>query len=435
MRLSHLAHLLEGSPILELSNAAKDRMKQGKTLFNYTVGDFDPSVFPIPIELKKEVMKAYAEDYTNYPLAEGNLDLREAICLFEKEWNGIYAKPEEILVGSGGRPLIYAAYRTICDRADKVIYAVPSWNNLYYTQLTATHSVVLHTRPEDGFMPTAQAIRPYLHDATLLCLCSPQNPTGTVFTQDALLSICRMVVEENANRRKTEKKLYILFDAMYGSLTRKFFPHVHPVGVCPEVRPYVIYINAISKIFAATGLRVGWCIGPAPVISKAKNILSHMGAWAPMAEQKAVTRILPQRRVLTTYLKTFKRELSYRLRMIHKGVRKLKNDGYPVDVIEPQGGIYLSLKIDLIGKKANDKTIETAHDVAAWLLEMSGIAILPFSAFGASPALPWFRMSVGTCQKADITPMLSQLKNALKDFKNPAMQNKPAPVPCEQVHT
>lgn len=266
-------------------------------------------------------------------------------------------------------------------------------------------------------MPTAEQIRPHIDNASLLCLCSPQNPTGTVFNKENLNEICQMVVEQNLKRRKTEKKLYILFDAMYGGLARRSFPHVHPVALCPQVKPYVIYVNAISKIFAATGVRVGWCVAPSEVTSKMKNILSHMGAWAPMAEQKAVARVLPETRPLLKYMQQFRKGIMERLIMLYKGIRNMKLEGYPIDVIVPQGGIYLSIKIDVIGRKLHGKTLQTSMDIARSLLEETGIAILPFSAFGADDQLSWFRISVGTCNKKDITPMLNKFQQFMRAHK------------------
>jgi aspartate aminotransferase len=141
IRLSELAETLEGSKILAVSRAVKQQMEKGAEVYNYTVGDFDPSLFPIPKGLKTEIMNAYEEDWTNYPAAEGNADLRLAISEFIKTWNHLSYEPSTIIVASGGRPLIYAAYRAICDAGDKIIYAVPSWNNNYYTHFVGGHAI------------------------------------------------------------------------------------------------------------------------------------------------------------------------------------------------------------------------------------------------------------------------------------------------------
>src|SRR6187399_2226996 len=133
MKLSHLSETLIGSEIVKLGGEIREKMRQGEKIYNFTVGDFDPSIFPIPKELEDEIVTAYRNHFTNYPAAEGNLDLREAITTFMRDEEDLDYGINEILVASGGRPLIYAAFRAICDKGDKIIYAAPSWNNNHYT--------------------------------------------------------------------------------------------------------------------------------------------------------------------------------------------------------------------------------------------------------------------------------------------------------------
>lgn len=400
MKLSTIAETLPGSQILAISNSIKQRIQAGEKIYNFTVGDFDSQLFPIPLVLEEYILNAYKSKFTNYPLAEGNLDLREAIASFTKTFQGMIYEPSEVLVGSGGRPLIYALYRTLVDPGDKVIYPVPSWNNHYYTQFTGGIPVEIETSSENCFMPTAELIAPHIKEAVLLALCSPQNPTGTGFTEQNLKEICNLVLEENKRRTDGEKKLYILFDQMYWPLLYSPNQHHHPVSVCPDIRPYVIYVDAISKSFAATGLRVGWAMGSSTVLNKMKAILTHVGAWAPMAEQKAVAAFLVNTAAIEKYLLQFKAELEERLQMIYNGILLLKQQGVPIDAIAPQAGIYLTVKIEV-------------PDANTLLLEQAGIGILPFSVFGIAKDSPWYRISVGTCKKEDIAPMLVILKKVL----------------------
>src|SRR6187455_3282881 len=219
MKLSHLSETLIGSEIVKLGGEIREKMRQGEKIYNFTVGDFDPSIFPIPKELEDEIVTAYRNHFTNYPAAEGNLDLREAIVSFMKEWEKLDYSLGEILVSSGGRPLIYALYRAIVDKGDKVAYAVPSWNNNHYTHFVEAEHSVVEARPENNFMPTAADLQPMIKGASLLSLCSPQNPTGTTFTKSELEAICDMVLEENKSRTGNEKKLYVMYDQMYWHLT------------------------------------------------------------------------------------------------------------------------------------------------------------------------------------------------------------------------
>jgi aspartate aminotransferase len=418
MKLSHLSETLIGSEIVKLGGEIREKMRQGEKIYNFTVGDFDPAIFPIPKELEDEIVTAYRNHFTNYPAAEGNLDLREAIVSFMKEWEKLDYSLGEILVSSGGRPLIYATYRAICDKGDKVIYAVPSWNNNHYTHFVEGEHVVVEATAENNFMPTAEDIRPHIKETTLISLCSPQNPTGTTFSKKELEAICDLVLEENARRSEKEKKVFIMYDQMYWHLTYGDIKHHNPVSLRPEMRNYTIFIDAISKVFAATGVRVGWSMGPASVINKMKSILGHVGAWAPMAEQKAVASFLGKKKEIENYLFEFKNAIEERLRDIHAGFMKLKKEGLPVDCITPEAAIYLTIKVDAAGRKtAGGKILETQGDVTAYILNEAGLAVVPFYAFGSSRSNPWYRLSVGTCKKEEINEMISRLGEALKKLK------------------
>ena len=418
MKLSDLSETLIGSEIVKLGGEIREKIRQGQRIYNFTVGDFDPEIFPIPKELENEIVEAYREHFTNYPAAEGNLDLREAITSFMKEIEGLDYGPNEILVASGGRPLIYAVFRAICDKGDKVIYAVPSWNNNHYTHFVGGQHVEVEAKLENNFMPSADDIRPYVKDATLIALCSPQNPTGTTFRKAELAAICDLVLEENKRRGENEKKLYLMYDQMYWHLTYGDIRHYDPVNLRPGMRDYTIYIDAISKVFASTGVRVGWSVGPSTVMLKMKAILTHVGAWAPMAEQKATAKFLYQREAIKKFLTHFKSEIEQRLREIYDGFMKLKSQGFTVDAIAPEAAIYLTIKIDLVGKRTEErKLLATQSDVTAYLLNEASLAVVPFYAFGASRDSAWYRLSVGTCKKEEISEMITKLGNALTKLK------------------
>jgi aspartate aminotransferase len=224
-----------------------------------------------------------------------------------------------------------------------------------------------------------------------------------------------MVLEENSRRGDNEKKLYVMYDQMYWQLTYGDIEHYNPVSLRPAMQPYTIFIDAISKCFAATGVRVGWAFGPQLIRDKMNAILSHLGAWAPMAEQKACARFLYNNEAIDNYLKHFKAEVEVRLRDIYDGLQQLKSEGFSVDAIAPQAAIYLTIKIDLAGKKTADGNLLTQQsDVTAYLLNEAKLAVVPFYAFGADKSSPWYRLSVGTCKKEEIGEMIGQLRNALK---------------------
>ncbi len=414
-KLSHLAGTLIGSEIVKLGNMISERIRNGEKIYNFTIGDFDPQVFPIPAELEQLIIESYQQRNTSYPAAEGVLDLRKSVASFIKEWEGLDYAPNEIQIASGGRPLIYTIFKAIVDNGDKVIYGVPSWNNNHYVHMTDGEHCVIECKPENDFMPTPDDIAKNIKGATLICICTPQNPTGTTLTKNALAEICDLILEENKQRGEEEKKLYLMFDQMYWTLTFGDTEHHNPVSLRPEMKAYTIFVDGISKVFAATGVRVGWSLGPETVIAKMKAILSHLGAWAPMAEQKAVAKYLLQKDAIAKYLTHFKAEIEERLRNIHKGFIVLKQKGYSVDSVTPQAAIYLTIKIDLVGKTtAEGSLLETQADVTSYILSEAKLAVVPFSAFGGGSKSPWYRLSVGTSKKEEIPEMLGKLEAALE---------------------
>lgn len=413
-KLSNLAETLIGSEIVRLGNAINERIRQGEKIYNYTIGDFDPSIFPIPQRLEELIIESYQKHYTNYPPADGVQELRKAVSGFIAGREGIDYGMDEILIASGGRPLIYTIFKTLVDKGDKVIYAVPSWNNNHYVHLTDGVHCVIDTTPENNFMPTVEDIAPCLGGATLLCLCSPQNPTGTTLGREQLERICDLVLDENRRRGERDKKLYVMYDQMYWTLTFGGTAHVNPVSLRPEMKDYTIFVDGISKAFAATGVRVGWSLGPAPVIAKMKSFLSHIGAWAPMAEQKATAVYLGEQDAIDTYLVSFKKSLEDRLNGLYEGITALKQKGYAVDAITPQAAIYLTIKFELAGKTTADGAVlEDQSAVTAYLLAEAGLAIVPFYAFGAGKQSPWYRLSVGTCKIEELPEMFARLEAAL----------------------
>jgi aspartate aminotransferase len=407
---------LIGSEIVRLGGEIKEKIKSGEKIYNFTIGDFDSAIFPIPKQLEQEIINAYQNKLTTYPPADGILALRESVSKFIKEREGLDFSTNEILIAAGGRPLIYTLYRAIVDKGDKVIYSVPSWNNNHYVHFTEGRHEVIETTAENNFMPTAEDIKPHLEGAVLIALCSPLNPTGTVFKKEELEKICDMVLEENNRRGEDEKKLYVMYDQMYWMLTFGETKHYNPVSLRSEMKDYTIFIDGISKAFAATGVRVGWALGPELVLSKMKAINSHIGAWSPMAEENATAKFLLQKNEVDEYLSKFKEELNERLQRIYEGFQQLKSEGFPVDACAPQAAIYLTIQLSLAGKQTkNGNFLSTQSDVTNYILDKAKLAVVPFYAFGAPKDSDWYRLSVGTCKKEEIPAMLNQLREALEN--------------------
>lgn len=416
--VSKLAQNLIGSEIIKIGNQVNELKAQGAEIANLTIGDLDSNIYPIPEGLKQNIQKAYADNLTNYPPANGLLSLRKAVAKdIKSRWNLDYS-PEDILVSGGSRPLIYATFKTIVDEGDKVVYAVPSWNNNHYAYLTSANAIELEVTPEDNFLPTADVITPHLEGAVLLALCSPLNPTGTMFTKEQLSEICEAVIAENKKRGEGEKPLYLMYDQIYAMLTFGDSEHFNPVSLYPELRDYTIYIDGTSKCFAATGVRVGWSFGPTKVIDRMKALLTHVGAWAPKPEQQAVAEFLDNTPAVNEFVNDFKGKIAHSLEVLHAGIQEMKSKNFAVDSIKPMGALYLTIKLDYVGKTTEDgKVLKDSTDLVFYLIEKAGVALVPFSAFGNSREMPWFRASVGACSVEDLQKMFPKLEAALSKLK------------------
>jgi aspartate aminotransferase len=414
MKVSKLAENIIGSEIIKLAGEVNEKIKQGEKIYNLTIGDFNPNEFPIPTELKEFIIDEYNANQTNYPAADGMLELRIAVSNLLKQRGGLDYKPDEILIAGGARPVIYSIFKALVDPNDTVIFAVPSWNNNHYTYLNGATAVVIEATPEQNFMPRASDIKPHISKANFVALCSPQNPTGTVFTKEGLEEICDLILEENKKRDASQKPVYLMYDQIYWALTFGDVKHYNPVILRPEMRDYTIFVDGISKSLAATGVRVGWSMGPKFIIDKMKAILTHVGAWAPKAEQLATAKYLTDLNKYDAFIVQQKEKINARLTGFYKGFQALKSAGFKVDAITPQAAIYLTVQFNLHGQKtANGTVLATTKDITKYLLDEAKLAIVPFSAFGASTDSSWYRLSVGTCKIEDVDGAIANLKSAL----------------------
>ena len=409
--LSGMAKGLIGSEILRIASEIRAAVTAGQKIANFTVGDFSPREFPIPDRLRDGTLRALAAGETNYPPSDGVLRLREAVREFWRDRLQIEAPLQSIVIAGGSRPVIYATYRALVEPGDAVVYPVPSWNNNHYCHLVGAKGIALETDPEHGFLPTASSLKPLLKSARLIALNTPLNPAGTVLSPDEVRRISEAVVEENRRRdRSGGKPLYVLYDQVYWMLTFGSARHEIPTRAVPEVARYMVFVDGISKSFAATGVRVGWCIGPTAVVAAIRDILGHVGAWAPRAEQVATAELLRDPAAMDAYVRHHVGRLQERLDRLHEGFSRMAQAGLPVRDIPPQGAIYLSVKFDLIGKRG----FRTNDEVRRYLLDEAGFAAVPFQAFGLSGENGWFRLSVGAVSVRDIDEALPRVETALR---------------------
>jgi aspartate aminotransferase len=205
-----------------------------------------------------------------------------------------------------------------------------------------------------------------------------------------------------------------MYDHIYWMLRFGGTEHVTPPQLLPEMARYTIFVDGISKAFAATGLRVGWALGPADVIARMSAVLGHVGAWPPRAEQVATVALLDGPEAAREFHARFLRELGTRLDRLHQGFQALRGRGLPVDSIPPMGAIYLTVRINPFGRRTPaGHELRTNDDIRRYALEAAGVAMVPFQAFGSLDEDGWFRLSVGAVSEAEIEEALPRLANAL----------------------
>lgn len=425
--LSTVALGLVGSEILKIAASVRALQAQGHKVCNLTVGDFLPREFPIPAQLEQAIGRAYQKRETNYPPSDGMPQTREAVIDFYRQSLGLSYPIESVVVCGGARPAIYGCYRAVVERGDRVIYPTPSWNNNHYIHLCEGVPVECPTRPEDGFMPTAETLAGLLaaggagEGARLLCLNSPLNPTGTVIGEDDLRRICDLVLAENARRRTLpspaqRKPLYVMFDQVYFMLTFGGARHHTPPGLRPEMAAYTLFVDGISKSLCATGLRVGWAVAPPYITARMRDIIGHVGAWAPRPEQLAVAEVLRDPDGMHAFHAQMTAAVRERLNLLYDGIMGIaaRHADLPISAIPPQGAIYLSVRLALHGRRLPDGTpIATNEQIRSYLLQAAGMAVVPFQAFGLNQESGWMRLSVGAVSIEEVHALMPRLEAAL----------------------
>jgi aspartate aminotransferase len=285
---------------------------------------------------------------------------------------------------------VYGTYRTLAGAGERVVFGVPSWNNDYYCHMVGADAVPVECGAADAFLPTRERLEPVIRGARLLALNSPLNPCGTAFTEESLGEICDLVLAENARRTAVEGPLYVLYDHVYWQLTFGDVRHVDPVSLRPAMRPYTVYVDGISKAFAATGMRVGWVVG---------------------------ARLLRDPGQMASFRDGLVRGVRQRLDLLFDAIQGFRRAGHAVDAVNPMGAIYLSARFDLAGRVARDGTrLTSSDDVRRWLLREAGMAVVPFNAFGSRADEGWYRLSVGAVSLADIEAALPRLKAGLESL-------------------
>ncbi len=403
-RLSQMANSMERSRILAIAAEVRTMIADGKQVTPYTIGDFSPEHFEVPPRFIELMHEALDDGQTNYPPAAGLPELRCALADWMKHRFGLDVGAEGIIVGSGARPVLYAAFRLFLEAGDGLAHGVPAWNNHYYVHLNDAVDISLVGTVESRFLPTAAQLKERIAETRVLVLNSPLNPTGTCFTKEELGAICDVILEENA--RRDGKPVMLIYDQVYSTMTAPEIKHVHPVQVRPEMFEYTVTLDAISKSLTGTGLRLGWMALPPSLAAPVIALIGHMGAWPARPIQKAAAGIYSDFDLLENYFDELDEKIAARMEILKTKLSKM----HPmIEIVQPQGGIYLTVRFNLfekIGATSNE-------EIRQWLLNEAGVAVVPFQAFGLEDESGWFRISIGAVGLEDVVASMDRLEAAL----------------------
>jgi len=340
---------------------------QGIDVINFGVGEPD---FNTPEYIKEEAKKAIDDNFTRYTASAGIIELRRVISEKLLRDNDLHCDPEDILVSPGAKASIINVLMAVCDPRDEVIIPSPYWVS-YTSQVEMVDSfpVIVPTKASAKFKLKAKVLDQTLKTLSnpkALILNSPNNPTGSVYSRKELTEIAEVCIKHN---------ILIISDEIYEKLIYDNEKHVSIASISKEVREHTVVINGVSKAYAMTGWRLGYCAGPSEIIKQASRIQSHTTSCVNAMTQKAAIVAL---RECDGSVTRMREEFELRRNYFIERVRQIDN----VTCIKPHGAFYVMPNISFYLQK-NKRGIKTSVDLCEYLLQQHHIAVVPGSAFGA----------------------------------------------------
>lgn len=364
MKLSQRVLGIKPSATLSVASKAKELKNQGKNVISFGSGEPD---FISPQAALKYAAEAMERGETHYTPTPGILELRKEICTYYQQRFGLIYEPSQVVVGSGAKPCIYEALASIIDPEDEVILLAPTWvSYMEQIQLVDGKVVVVNTQNND-FIPSLENIRNAITDrTTAILLNSPSNPTGVMYDRETIEGIGKLAAQHD---------LWIIWDEIYEQLVYGQAEHFNPVKLDPELASRTIIINGVSKAYAMTGWRLGYCIAPQELASKINALQGHITSNASSISQWAA---LGAMRESTQDLLKMKEAFRERRDLICRLLDEMPYISYP----KPEGAFYVFINIkQCIGKAYQGTEIRDDISFCSALLDAQQIAVVPGSAF------------------------------------------------------
>lgn len=395
-QLSNRLNRLAPSATLAMSQKSSEMKAQGIDVINMSVGEPD---FNTPDHIKEAAKKAIDENYSRYSPVPGYPELRKAIVAKLKNENGLEYGINEILVSNGAKQSVCNTVMALCNDGDEVIIPAPYWVSYpQMAKLAGAEPVIVNAGFEQNFKMTPEQLEAAITPKTrMLILCSPSNPTGSVYSQEELDALAKVIL--------SHEELYVLADEIY--------EHINYVGKHASIakaegmRERTIIVNGVSKAYAMTGWRIGYIAAPEWIVKGCNKLQGQYTSGPCSVSQKAAEAAYTMDQ---TCVETMRQAFQRRRDLIVE----LANDISGLEVNVPEGAFYLFPKCSsFYGKACGDKVINNSNDLAMFLLEEGHVATVGGDAFGDPEC---FRMSYATSDD-NIREAMKRIKETLAKLK------------------
>ena len=370
---SKIAEAVRASTTLAVDSLARQMRADGLDVVGFGTGEPD---FKTPDNISMAAIAAICEGKTKYTPAAGIIPLRKAIAERLKADCGVDYDYTQIVIASGAKHSVYIALAAITNPGDEIIIPAPFWVSYYeMVRMVGGTPVIVQAGEDQNFKVTAEQVEAAITDKTkCLMLNNPSNPTGMIYTRDELQAIADVCVKHD---------LYILADEIYYQLIYDGMEFTSMASLGEEVKERTLLINGVSKSYAMTGWRVGYCAANKKLAKIMSNFLSHStGAPSTISQWASVEALNGPQEGIEVMRKAFLERRDYIVKRI--------NEIPGVSCIKPNGAFYVMVNIEkLVGKTLGGKLIENDDDFAVALLEKALVAVVPCSGFGIKNFVRW----------------------------------------------
>lgn len=383
---------LSPSQTLAMSQKSNELKAQGVDVINLSVGEPD---FFTPDHIKEAAKKAIDENYSFYTVVPGYMSLRKAICAKLKNENNIEFTPEQIVVSGGAKQSLCNAVLALVNPGDEVIIPTPAWvSYVEMVKLAEGKSVEVFAGCDQDFKITPEQLEAAITDKTsLIILCSPSNPTGSVYSKAELKALADVLAKH--------PKIMILADEIYEHIN--YIGETNSISQFENVRNNCVIVNGVSKAYAMTGWRIGFIAAPLWVAKACSKLQSqYTSGCSSIAQKAAEAAFAGPQDCVEEMRKAFERRRDL--------IMSLMKDIPDITLKKPDGAFYVLPEVSsYFGKKCGDRVIKDGNDLAMYLLEEAHVATVDGAAFCAPG---YIRLSYATSDE-NICEAVARIKAAL----------------------